>query len=51
MGNRFVHAMGLYLLPAVDAAIRAGVTTEEQDKHVLHCVLEAAGKSACHSTL
>ncbi len=46
MGNRFVHAMGLYLLPAIDAAIREGVTTEERAKHVLHCVLEAAGKSA-----
>lgn len=45
-GNRFVHAASLYLLPAIDAAIRAGVCTEEQAKHVLRCVLEAAGKSA-----
>ena len=45
-GNRFTHASSLYLLPAIDAAIRAGVCTEEQAKHVLHCVLEAAGKSA-----
>ena len=45
-GNRFVHAASLYLLPAIDAAIRAGVCTEEQVKHVLRCVLEAAGKAA-----
>ncbi len=45
-GNRFVHAAGLYLLPAIDAAIRSGICTEEQAKHVLKCVLEAAGKSA-----
>lgn len=45
-GNRVTHASSLYLLPAIDAAIRQGICTEEQAKHVLHCVLEAAGKAA-----
>lgn len=45
-GNRFVSAATLYLLPAIDAAIRKGVCTEKQAVHTLKCVLEAAGKSA-----
>ena len=39
-------AASLYILPTVDAMIRAGKLDENTVKHVLRCVCEAAGKSA-----
>ena len=35
-----------YLLPGIDMMIREGQLNEETVDHVLHCVLEAAGKAA-----
>jgi len=38
-------AASLYVLPAVAEAVRRGYATRAQADHVLHCVLEAAGKA------
>lgn len=39
-------AASLYILPTVDAMIRAGKLDEKTANHVLRCVCEAAGKAA-----
>ena len=38
-------AASLYLLPAIDNAVRKGYTTRENADWILKCVLEAAGKA------
>lgn len=42
---RLTTGAGLYLLPAIDAAVEQGITTREFADHVLKCVMEAAGKA------
>lgn len=44
--NQYCCAATFYLLPAIEEAIKRGLTTEETAIHVLKCVCEAAGKSA-----
>ncbi len=38
-------AASLYVLPAISEAVKRGYVTREQADHILHCVLEAAGKA------
>lgn len=38
-------AASLYILPAIDEAVKRGYATRETADHVLKCVLEAAGKA------
>lgn len=35
----------LYILPAIAETVKRGYVTREQADHILHCVLEAAGKA------
>lgn len=41
----FSSGGAMYILPAIDEAVNRGVCTREFADHVLHCVLEAAGKA------
>lgn len=42
---RFSTGAAMYVLPAIDEAVKRGVCTKEFADHVLRCVMEAAGKS------
>ena len=35
----------LYILPAINEAVRRGIVTRKMADHILHCVCEAAGKA------
>lgn len=38
-------AASLYVLPAISECVKRGIITREMADHILHCVLEGAGKS------